>query len=735
MAHQEQFDYTENLRQRFPEFFKEKKVLEIGSLNINGTIKGFFDKCDYTGVDLEPGYCVDVVCEGQNYDAPDETFDTVFSAECFEHNPYWKETFLNMIRMCKKDGLVFFTCATDGREEHGTSNHKPEDSPFTIQKGWNYYKNLNQSHFEDLNLEQYFSEYGFEVNSHSKDLYFYGIKNNQKKDMLSIFYHLFIPNTSGMWVWWINEQLGLLKKTGLSKKAKVNVCITMPLALSGELKVGEERIIKNYDQLVSEYIIRKYPFVDIISYRDINAQENIYEGQTLKELYDYSLKNEGYVLYFHNKGITNSSYIQHGLIDEDKKWRQYMQKHCIENWEECIQKLNDGYDVIGSNFYKDYYPFAGNFWWAKTDYIKTLSDPLNINKYYSKQDNKEAYKKWIGSGNGKLHYIHVRQEKAPLSANPVVDNAVLKEVLLKDNDYHNQNSQFLNSSISYATPATNKFNMCRIVPDNHFNIHSNVFHEIEAAVFFTLQRMGYEVTNSVNEFRQDARNIVFGMHHCPVDMVRHDVPKNTIIYSLEQMRDSPECLRWCRKYRGLEVWDYSMRNSNILRKAGVDNIKHVQIGYVPEISYFERNKPEERDIDILAYMYTSDRRIKILNQFAENKNINFVHFHSVYGDDRDAYIKRAKLVINLHNHENKIFEMVRVSHLIQNKVPVLCERSSETDFPDYMEGTVFTTTYENFVEKAYELLKNPQELDLQAEKGLDIFKKTPMENFIREALK
>ena len=279
-----------------------------------------------------------------------------------------------------------------------------------------------------------------------------------------------------------------------------------------------------------------------------------------------------------------------------------------------------------------------------------------------------------------------------------------------------------------------KFNLVRIVPDNGFYIHSNVFHEIEAAVYFTLQKMGHDVTNSVNEFKSNARNIVFGMHHCPVDVVRHDIPKDTIIYSLEQMRDQPECLRWCRKYRGLEVWDYSKRNVDVLQKAGVENIKHVQIGYVPEITYFERNKPEERDIDILAYMSPSPRRLQIMNQFAEDKNINFVAVQSTYGDDRDALLKRAKLVINLHNHDNQIFEMVRVSHLIQNKVPVLAERNETTDFPAYMEGTVNTAPYEKFVEKAYELLKNPEQLDKQAEKGLEIFKKTTMEKFLKEAL-
>ena len=280
-----------------------------------------------------------------------------------------------------------------------------------------------------------------------------------------------------------------------------------------------------------------------------------------------------------------------------------------------------------------------------------------------------------------------------------------------------------------------KFNLVRIVPDNGFYIHAQVFHEIEAAVFFSLSHLGYDVTNSVNEFSKDRRNIVFGMHHCPVDVVRHDIPKDTIIYSLEQMKDSPECVRWCRKYRNLEVWDYSMRNTEVLKQAGVEKIKHFEIGYVPEITYFQRNVPQERDIDILAYMSPSPRRVKIMEQFEKNPNINFKHVQSVYGDERDELIKRAKLVINLHNNDNRIFEMVRVSHLIQNRIPVLAEVNPDTDFPKHMEGTVFTSTYENFVDTAIELLKDEDKLEEQAEKGLEIFKKFPMTKFLEEVLK
>jgi len=538
---------------------------------------------------------------------------------------------------------------------------------------------------------------------------------------LTVFYHLFIPNTSGTWVWWVDEQLGLIKESGLADVAKVKMCITMPLGLIGQIKKDNSVYVeKSYTDVVLEYINSHYPFVEILDLRDLSIQPNVFEGQTLKEVYSHSIKNDGYVLYIHNKGVTENFYNTWGVFGEDHRWRRYMQKHCISRWEECVSKLDEGYDCVGANYYKDFYPFAGNFWWATTEHIKNLGDPLDADKYYnnnSPTNYRYAFELWIGTKEPKIHYMDVRETES---------GEVQK--------FRKQEEKPMNLNTYMTQPKNQKFNLVRIVPDNGFDVHAQVFHEIEASVFFSLQKLGYDVTNSTNDFAPDRKNIVFGMHHCPVDVVRHDIPKDTIIYSLEQMREQPECMRWCRKYRGLEVWDYSMRNVEVLQKAGVENIKHCKIGYVPEISYFERNKSQERDIDILAYLSPSPRREHIMKQFANNPNINFVHIQCTYGDDRDEYIKRAKLVINLHNHDNQIFEMVRVSHLIQNKVPVLCERNPDTDFPDYMEGTVFTSTYNRFVDTAYKLLKKPEELDAQAEKGLEIFKQSPMENFLKEVL-
>ena len=177
MAHQQQFDYIQKLKTKFPTQFFNKKVLEVGSLDINGSIRIFFTECDYLGIDVGAGPGVDLVCEGQKLDHPNETYDTVGSCECFEHNPYWVETFNNMYRMTKPNGLVFMSCATTGRAEHGTTRTSPQDSPLTTVKGWEYYKNLTEQDFrKNFDMNSMFSEYEFVVGSPHQDLYFYGIK-------------------------------------------------------------------------------------------------------------------------------------------------------------------------------------------------------------------------------------------------------------------------------------------------------------------------------------------------------------------------------------------------------------------------------------------------------------------------------------------------------------------------------------------------------------------------------
>lgn len=175
MAHQQQRDFFQRVAKKYPDMFNEVSVLEIGSLDINGTVRDFFPNSPrYVGVDVEQGPGVDLVAHGEDLDLPDNDFTTVVSAECFEHNPAWLETFMNMIRMA--DQFVIFTCASTGRPEHGTTRTDKGSSPFTAH--WDYYRNLEEKDFTDsVDLDEYFSEWAFEYNPTSCDLYFYGVKH------------------------------------------------------------------------------------------------------------------------------------------------------------------------------------------------------------------------------------------------------------------------------------------------------------------------------------------------------------------------------------------------------------------------------------------------------------------------------------------------------------------------------------------------------------------------------
>lgn len=178
MAHPEQAEFFTGVREHYAVSFNGARVLEVGSLDINGSVRELFSKCDYTGVDLQLGPGVDLARQGQLVDFPTGHFDTTISAECLEHNPFWRETVANMLRMTRPGGLVLVSCATTGRLEHGTTRTNPDASPFTSAEKWEYYENLTAGDLESsLNLTGWLADWASWVNFITRDLYFVGIRH------------------------------------------------------------------------------------------------------------------------------------------------------------------------------------------------------------------------------------------------------------------------------------------------------------------------------------------------------------------------------------------------------------------------------------------------------------------------------------------------------------------------------------------------------------------------------
>ncbi len=161
MAHLEQFFFFDNVKRFFPNYFHGSKVLEIGSLDINGSVRGFFENCDYMGIDIGSGPKVDLICGGENFPGKAKEYDVVFSTEVFEHSEDWDLILLNMLRLMKRDGVLLFSCASWGREQHGTTLFHSTMAPH-VSTTSDYYKNLIDEDIRSCcQLDYWFADYAF----------------------------------------------------------------------------------------------------------------------------------------------------------------------------------------------------------------------------------------------------------------------------------------------------------------------------------------------------------------------------------------------------------------------------------------------------------------------------------------------------------------------------------------------------------------------------------------------
>ena len=151
--HTQSRDFTLFVKNILANYFINKRVLDVGSGDINGNNRFLFENCEYDGNDVIQANNVTIVSKTKDLLFLDNTFDTIISTECFEHDPEYKESLKKIYKMLKPDGLFCFTCASTGRAEHGTRRTTPGDSYGTIGNladMSDYYKNLTEKDLDDV---------------------------------------------------------------------------------------------------------------------------------------------------------------------------------------------------------------------------------------------------------------------------------------------------------------------------------------------------------------------------------------------------------------------------------------------------------------------------------------------------------------------------------------------------------------------------------------------------------
>ena len=191
--HNEASSFCNYIQEIFPNMFSNVNILEVGSGDINGSVADLFDKktVKYQGNDIFESPRTTIVNKTSTLPFADNTFDVIFSTECFEHDPEYVLSLQKIIKMLKPNGLFFFTCASTGRPEHGTRKTTANDSYGTIGGivEWSdYYKNLTIQDIENAIDLSIFSQYAIYYNNLSSDLYFWGIKSGTTKKTIPKIY-------------------------------------------------------------------------------------------------------------------------------------------------------------------------------------------------------------------------------------------------------------------------------------------------------------------------------------------------------------------------------------------------------------------------------------------------------------------------------------------------------------------------------------------------------------------
>lgn len=116
----------------------------------------------------------------------------------------------------------------------------------------------------------------------------------------------------------------------------------------------------------------------------INYSEDasLFENATMKQVITFSKIHDDYnVLYMHTKGVSykQDHYFYQGILS----WINFMMYCLVDHSDKCVDLLSD-YDTIGTNVREhDTNPlhYSGNFWWARTSYLRKLPITIFKDKY------------------------------------------------------------------------------------------------------------------------------------------------------------------------------------------------------------------------------------------------------------------------------------------------------------------------------------------------------------------
>jgi hypothetical protein len=264
------------------------------------------------------------------------------------------------------------------------------------------------------------------------------------------------------------------------------------------------------------------------------------------------------------------------------------------------------------------------------------------------------------------------------------------------------------------------------------NPHAEGLREVAEVLCFGAQRLGIDARVVESQIDPSIPSLVVGWHLLNDEALR-TLPPRAIVYNLEQLDllNAGLLARLVEISARTEIWDYSLKNLRILRRTGATGVlRRLPVGYAQELSRIV--SAPNPDVDVLFYGSGNLRRSLVVKAL-QSRSLKVMRLFGVYGAERDAWIARSKLILNIHYFESSIFEVVRVSYLLANRKAVVAEGHGATEVDADLAGAVSLAPYDQLVERCVELAGDGAARRALEERGFQAMRARDQANFLRSA--
>jgi len=212
-----------------------------------------------------------------------------------------------------------------------------------------------------------------------------------------------------------------------------------------------------------------------------------------------------------------------------------------------------------------------------------------------------------------------------------------------------------------------------IIVSNRYtmNIANNLLDE--------LKKLNFSCVISDGIINTDKMHIIL----CPNNL---QMPQNYIIFQLQQISKSGNTIGKISNdiKNSVLTFDYSLSNfiyyNNIFENFvsyQLLPISNKLIEFIPEYSY-----------DVLYFGSLNDRRKKILDGLSK-ENFIIATGHELFGDNLYYHIKKAKIILNLHNQYDSILETYKLNEILQFNTLIISETTNESNIKKLYEDDIF----------------------------------------------